>query len=58
MNESEEHNKKLQHSCKESNKGMGNQDNAYKCNIGKDKSHDLEAHNRSMWVGDMGTEST
>jgi len=37
MNESEEHNKKLQHSCKESNKGMGNQDNAYKCNIGKDK---------------------
>ena len=58
MNELEKCDKKLQHSCKEPNKGMGKQDNARKCDISKDKSHDLEAHDRSMWVGGMGTKGT
>jgi hypothetical protein len=44
MNESEECDKKLQHSCKELNKGMGKDNNACECNISKDKSHDLKAH--------------
>ena len=55
MNESEEYDKKSQHSCKEPNKDMGKQDNARKCDISKDKSHNLKAHDGSMWVGGVGT---
>jgi hypothetical protein len=44
MNELEECDKKLWHSRKEPNKGMGEDDNARECNISKDKSHDLKAH--------------
>jgi hypothetical protein len=58
MNESEECDKKSQHSHKEPNKDVGKEDNAHECNISKDKSHDLEAHDRSTWVGGMGTEVT
>jgi hypothetical protein len=35
---------------------MGKEDNAYKCNVDEDKSHDLEAHDGSTWVDGMGTE--
>jgi hypothetical protein len=45
MNKSEECNKKLRHSCKEPNKNVGKEDTACECNVGKDKFHDLEAHN-------------
>ena len=58
MNESEECDKKPQHSCKEPNKGMGEQDNAHEYNVSKNKSYDLEAHVGSTWVGGMGTKST
>jgi hypothetical protein len=44
MNKSEECDKKLQHSCKEPNEGMGKENNAHECNISKKESHDLEAH--------------
>ena len=54
MNELEEHNKKLRHSCKEPNKGMGEQDNARECDVSKNKSCDLEAHARCTWVGGVG----
>jgi hypothetical protein len=55
MNESEECDKKPWHSHKEPNKNMGKKDNARECNVSKNKSHDLEAHDRCMWVGGMGT---
>jgi len=35
---------------------MGKEDYACECNVSKDKSYDLEAHDRGMWVGGMGTE--
>ena len=54
MNESEECNKKLPHSCKEPNKGMGEQDNACECNVSENKSRDLEAHARCTWKSGMG----
>jgi hypothetical protein len=44
MNKSEERDKKPRHSCKEPNKDVGKEDNAYECNVSKNKSHDLEAH--------------
>ena len=56
MNELEECDKKPQHSYKEPYENMGKQNHTHKCNISEDKSCDLEAHNRSMWVGGMGTE--
>jgi hypothetical protein len=49
-------NKKPWHSCKEPNKNVGKEDNAHECNISEDKSHDLEAHDGSTWVGGVGTE--
>jgi hypothetical protein len=58
MNESEERDKKAWHSYKEPNKGMGKWDNACKCDISKNKSHDLEAHDRCIWVGGVGTKGT
>jgi hypothetical protein len=54
MNKLEECDKNLWHSCKEPNKGMGKEDNACECNVSEDKSHDLKAHDRSMWVGGVG----
>jgi hypothetical protein len=58
MNKSEKCDKKPWHSHKEPNKNMGKEDNARECNIGEDKSHDLEAHDRSTWIGGMGTKGT
>ena len=58
MNELEECDKKPQHSFKEPNKSMGEQDNAHECNVSKNKSHNLEAYVGSTWVGGMGTKST
>ena len=54
MNESEKRDKKPQHSRKEPNKGMGEQDNACECNVSENKSRDLEAHAGYLWVGGMG----
>ena len=48
-NESEEHDKKPQHSCEEPNENMGKEDNARECNVSKNKPRDLKAH-----VGCMG----
>ena len=56
-NELEEYNKNLQHSYKELNKGMSEQDTAHKCNISKDKSHNLKAHGVSIQVDNVGAES-
>ena len=58
MNESEKCDKKLWHSRKEPNKDMGEQDNAYECNVSEDKSYDLKAHTGSTWVDGVGTEGT
>jgi hypothetical protein len=58
MNESEKCDKKPQHSHKEPNENMGKEDNACECNVSKDKSCDLEAHDGSMWIGGMGTKGT
>jgi hypothetical protein len=55
MNESEKCNKKPWHSRKEPNENMGKEDNARECNVGENKSCDLEAHARCTWVGGMGT---
>ena len=57
-NGSEKYDKKLQHSYKEPNKGMGKEDNACECNVSENQSYDLEAHNGGMWVGGVGTEGT
>ena len=54
MNESGECDKKLWHSHKEPDKNMGKEDNAHECNVSKNKSHDLEAHDGCMWVGGVG----
>ena len=35
---------------------MGKEDDAYKCNVDKDKSCDLKAHDGSTWVDGVGTE--
>ena len=35
---------------------MGEYNNAHECNVSKEESHDLEAHDGSMWVGSVGTE--
>ena len=53
-NESEECDKKLWHSYKEPNENVGKEDNAHKCDVSENKSHDLEAHNRCTWVGGVG----
>jgi hypothetical protein len=58
MNESEERDKKPWHSRKEPNENMGKEDDACECNVSEDKSHDLEAHDGSTWVGGVGTEGT
>jgi hypothetical protein len=58
MNKSEERDKKLQHSCKESNKDVGKKDHACECDVSEDESRDLEAHDGSMWLGGVGTEGT
>ena len=58
MNELEECNKKLQHSYKELNKGMSEQNTAHKCNISKDKSYNIKAHGVSMLVDSIGAEGT
>ena len=55
-NELEKCNKKLQHSYKELNKSMSEQDNAYKCNISKNKSHYLKAHGMSIQVDNVEAE--
>ena len=55
MSESEECDKKLRHCHKEPNKNMGKEDNACECDVSKDKSRDLEAHDGCTWVGDMGS---
>jgi hypothetical protein len=44
MNESEERDKKPRHSRKGPNENVGKEDNARKCDVSKDKSHDLKAH--------------
>jgi hypothetical protein len=54
MNESEESNKKPRHSRKEPNENVGKEDDACECNVSKDKSRDLEAHDGSTWVSGMG----
>ena len=56
MNESGECNEEPQHSHKEPDKGVDKQNSAHECNVDKNESHDLEAHDRGMWVGNMGTE--
>ena len=55
-NELEKHNKKLWHSYKELNKSISEQNNVRKCNISKDKSHNLKAYSVSMQVGGVGAE--
>jgi len=57
-NESEKHNKKPRHSCKEPNENVSKENNAYECNVSENKSCDLEAHAGCMWVGGMGTKGT
>jgi hypothetical protein len=34
---------------------VGKEDNACECNVSEDKSCDLEAHDRSIWVDGVGT---
>ena len=53
-NKLEECDKKPQHSHKEPYKDMGKYDDACECNVSKNKSHDLEAHDGCMgfkWHG-------
>jgi hypothetical protein len=52
--ESEECDKKSWHCHKEPNKNVGKEDNACECDVSKDKSCDLEAHDRCMWMDGMG----
>ena len=33
---------------------MGKENNACECDVGKNKSHDLEAHAGNTWVGGVG----
>jgi len=35
---------------------MRKKDHARECDVSKDKSYDLEAHDRGMWVGGIETE--
>ena len=56
MNESEEYDKKPWHSYKESNKGVGEQNNAHECDVSEDESRDLEAHDgghMGRWCGEL-----
>ena len=53
-NESGECDKKPWHSHKEPDENVGKEDNAHECNVSKNKSHDLEAHDGCMWVGGIG----
>jgi hypothetical protein len=58
INKSKDHDKKLRYSYKEPNKDMGKEDNACVCDVSKDKSCNLEAHDRSTWAGGLRTEGT